>query len=181
MKQNFTTSLIAGSLLGLCLSLIPFGDVLFAQTSPGAMPGMSATAAPGGSGATAGQAQGSTTEGNSGKYAAVPGKWSVQLDDRSNALIVTAPLGKLDEVAKLIEVMDNPSRGARMEERIFKLKYIDRKTLESAIKMVFPRFDAQKQLINVTRTDATQNAGSSSSSGSGSSAGSPVGSSQSGS
>jgi hypothetical protein len=77
---------------------------------------------------------------------------NVQLDPRSNSLIVTAPLSKLDEVERLIEVMDNATQqGGRTEERIFNLKYIDRTTLERAIKMVLPRFDPKTQMIDVPK------------------------------
>ncbi|MBF0501923.1 MAG: hypothetical protein HQM09_17425 [Candidatus Riflebacteria bacterium] len=79
--------------------------------------------------------------------------WNVQVDDRSNSLIVTASRIKLNEVARLIEVLDISGVNKRQEERIFVLKYVDRATLESAIKMVIPRFDPARQIIGVKRSD----------------------------
>ncbi len=109
------------------------------------------------------QGQGSQSSGGAvdtpmGMYASKPGKWSIQVDERSNSLIVTAPLSKLDEIARLVEVMDNRTVNARMEERIFKLRYIDRKTLESAIRMILPRFDVKTQMIDVTTDDRRREA-----------------------
>ncbi len=90
------------------------------------------------------------------------------MDDRSNSLIVTAARIKLDEIAALVAVFDVPMGSGQSSERIYKLKYIDRSTLEKAIKMVIPRFDTQKQLINVTRSDSTSGSSSGGSSGGGS-------------
>ncbi|RCK80080.1 MAG: Vegetative cell wall protein gp1 precursor (Hydroxyproline-rich glycoprotein 1) [Candidatus Ozemobacter sibiricus] len=97
------------------------------------------------------------------------GRWHLQVDDRSNSLIVTAPRGKLEEIARLLEVFDLPMESRRLEERIFKVKYIDRATLEKAIKMVLPRFDPEKQMLDVNRVDL-RGGGGGSGAGSGSTA-----------
>jgi type II secretory pathway component HofQ len=65
---------------------------------------------------------------------ATPRRWSVILDDRSNALIVTAPRRKLEEIGRMVAAMDF-NRGGQavmsgaLEERIFKLKFIEKDTL----------------------------------------------------
>ncbi|NLI77064.1 MAG: hypothetical protein GX442_11565, partial [Candidatus Riflebacteria bacterium] len=80
-------------------------------------------------------------------------RWRLQVDERSNSLIITAPRSTLEEIGRLLQVFDVPMDSRRMEERIFKVKYIDRTTLEKAIKMVLPRFDAEKQMLNIKRID----------------------------
>jgi len=55
----------------------------------------------------------------------------------------------------------------RMDEHIFKVKYIDQATLEKAIKMVLPRFSPEKQMFNIKRVDSGSSGSSGGSSGSG--------------
>lgn len=135
-----------------------------------------------GGGAAAGSSSGSSDQGSGGSVsAAAPaaprvstsGRWSVQVDDRSNSLIVLAPQPKLNEIARLLEVFDVSMENRQMQERIFKLKYIDKNTLVKAIQMILPRFDAEKQMIEVRRVDGGSSGGSGSGGGStgGSSAG----------
>jgi len=83
---------------------------------------------------------------------------NVYLDDRSNSLIVTAPMSKLNEISRLIEIYDSRNT-ARYEERVFKLMHIDKKTLEDAIKMIIPSFDPSKQMFEVQRSAQTSTQG----------------------
>ena len=50
-------------------------------------------------------------------------------------------------------VFDVPMTNRRFEERIFTLQHIDRETAVNAIKMVIPRFDDTKHMIEVNRAD----------------------------
>jgi len=95
------------------------------------------------------------------------GRWSIQADERSNSLIVLAPRPKLDEIARLLEVFDVSMENRQMQERIFKLKYIDKNTLVKAIRMVLPRFDPDKQMLQVQRVDSGMGGSGSSSVGAG--------------
>lgn len=124
----------------------------------GATPAAAAAGTPGG-GAAAQPAAGS---GNTTVAPRVSssGRWSIQADERSNSLIVLAPRPKLDEIARLLEVFDVSMENRQMQERIFKLKYIDRNTLVKAIQMVLPRFDPDKQMLQVQRIDGGSGGGS---------------------
>lgn len=118
--------------------------------------------APAAGGAPAGETVGQSAAGSGSTAAAVSagprvsasGRWSIQADERSNSLIVLAPRPKLDEIARLLEVFDVSMENRQMQERIFKLKYINRNTLVKAIQMVLPRFDPDKQMLQVQRVDA---------------------------
>ncbi|MFZ4773716.1 MAG: secretin and TonB N-terminal domain-containing protein [Terrimicrobiaceae bacterium] len=77
--------------------------------------------------------------------------WSVYSDTPSNSLIVTASLVKLEEIARLLAVLDVGNTGYKLEERVFTLKYIDRDSFIKTIKMTLPKFDETKQIIDVKR------------------------------
>ena len=77
--------------------------------------------------------------------------WSVYSDIPSNSLIVTASLDKLEEIARLLTVLDVGNTGYKLEERVFTLKYVDRESFIKTIKMTLPKFDAEKQIIDVKR------------------------------
>ncbi|MBF0407822.1 MAG: hypothetical protein HQM10_10735 [Candidatus Riflebacteria bacterium] len=83
--------------------------------------------------------------------------WSLQLDERSNSLLLTAPRSKLDEMEELVKVFDKPLQNRNIQERVFKVKYLGRDTLEKAIKMVMPNFDPAKQMLDVKRNDTAGN------------------------
>ncbi len=79
---------------------------------------------------------------------------NVILDDRANALIVTAPRRKLEEIARIIAAMDFDQGGGAKgytEERIFKIKYIDKATLINSIRLALPDFNPEKQIVDVNR------------------------------
>jgi len=77
--------------------------------------------------------------------------WSVYSDIPSNSLIVTASLVKLEEMARLLAVLDVGSVDYKLEERVFTLKYISRDTFIKTIKMTLPKFDDAKQIIDLKR------------------------------
>jgi len=77
--------------------------------------------------------------------------WSVYSDVPSNSLIVTASLVKLEEMARLLAVLDVGSVDYKLEERVFTLKYISRESFIKTIKMTMPKFDDAKQIIDVKR------------------------------
>ncbi|MBU1108900.1 MAG: hypothetical protein KKB51_19640 [Candidatus Riflebacteria bacterium] len=107
-----------------------------------------------GTGAAAqGSNMGGMSDSSSGSSSSTANSYrgNVYLDERSNSLIVTAPHSKLNEISKLIEVYDSRS-STLLEERVFKLMHIDKKTLEDAIKMVVPSFDPAKQMFEVQRS-----------------------------
>ncbi|NCB40752.1 MAG: hypothetical protein EOM80_18495, partial [Erysipelotrichia bacterium] len=108
-----------------------------------------------GSGAAAGTTPSAPTQ-----LSSSAGRWSLQVDERSNSLIISAPKPKLDEIARLLEVFDVSMENRRLQERIFKLKYIDKDTLVKAIQMVIPRFDASKQMLEVIRVNDSSSSGS---------------------
>lgn len=123
-----------------------------AGSSPGGMPAGSGSGLPGSAGMSGTGMPFSGQAGGHGAAARVQ-RWRLQVDERSNSLIITAPRTTLEEIGRLLQVFDVPMDSRRMEERIFKVKYIDRTTLEKAIKMVLPRFDAEKQMLNINRID----------------------------
>ena len=98
---------------------------------------------------------------NSGPEVSNGARWNLQLDERSNSLIVTAPKNKIQQIASLIQVFDVPLEGGRLQERIFTLKFVDRATIERAVKLVLPRFDAKKQMLDVKRSDSASSGSSS--------------------
>jgi len=139
-------------------------------TSGGAGPGASSQSTSGGagSGASSQPASGGSGSGSGASSQSTGGsRWNLQLDERSNSIIVTAPRFKLEEIARLIEVFDVQMENRRMDEHIFKVKYIDQATLEKAIKMVLPRFSPEKQMFNIKRVDSGSSGSSGGSSGSG--------------
>ena len=105
--------------------------------------------------------QAATSASSSGGNVKSGTRTSAYLDERSNSIIVTAPCSQLNEVAKLLEIYDVQG-AARQEERVFKLMHIDIQTLEKAIKMVIPRFDAAKQMFEVKRSGQATSSKSSS-------------------
>jgi len=149
-------------------------------TSGGAGPGASSQSTSGGagSGASSQPASGGSGSGSGASSQSTGGsRWNLQLDERSNSIIVTAPRFKLEEIARLIEVFDVQMENRRMDEHIFKVKYIDQATLEKAIKMVLPRFSPEKQMFNIKRVDSgsSESSGGSSGGSSGSGGGSTGG------
>jgi hypothetical protein len=77
--------------------------------------------------------------------------WSVYSDVPSNSLIVTASLVKLEEMARLLAVLDVGSVDYKLEERVFTLKYISRDSFIKTIKMIMTKFVDAKQIIDVKR------------------------------
>lgn len=78
-------------------------------------------------------------------------EWSVYSDTPSNSLIVTASQSKLEEISRLLKVLDVGNTDYRLEERVFTLKYVDRESFVKTIKMTLPKFDAEKQIIDIKR------------------------------